>query len=387
MAIDFGRMARGIATGYIGQMLANTAANDELKSRIIERAGINFYENTLPEFQKKEKNREETYKKLSARYTPEIAEYMDQEGFITGNVNELPLDVQKVIKARQNSGAKESISLERKREIFGHLTQPVVLPETKQKTYKVSPGQRYKDKNKKPEETNFQDMDKLFNKNIGGPQPFKPQERTSWTKDFIAQNVMKSQEKMNGVLEMIGDGKHAFDYATNDYRRMGAKELEQYWGKNPNMYSFMFNGKKYNVTRKEHVEGDLVVFMEDQKGVKSNMLQSELNEKLQEQNEKWIEEAYFKSHPVIPDKEESTYDRIKARFLENKKIAPEFPAEPPPKMVNGFHPEYGKNKASYYKKLDPASANAMPETGDPEIDAIVRKQKTIKKIKKMAKKA
>ena len=87
---------------------------------------------------------------------------------------------------------------------------------------------------------------------------------------------------------------------------------------------------------------------------------------------------------MIPDKEESTYDRIKARFLENKKIAPEFPAEPPPKMVNGYHPEYGK-KANRYKKLDPASANAMPETGDPETDAIVKKQKTINKIKRMVK--
>ena len=285
----------------------------------------------------------------------------------------------------KRGGVEEGLSLERKREIFGHLTQPVILPETKQKTYKVSPGQRYKDKNKKPEETNFQDMDKLFNKNIGGPQPFKPQERTSWTKDFIAQNVMKSQEKMNGVLEMIGDGKHAFDYAMNDYKKMGAKELEQYWGKNPNMYSFMFNGKKYNVTRKEHVEGDLVVFMEDQKGVKSNMLQSELNLKLQEQNEKWIEEAYFKCHPVIPQKKESTYDMIRKRFLENREIAPEFPAEPPPKMVNGYHPKFGKH-AARYKKLDPASANAMPETGDPETDEIVRKQKTINKIKSMKKK-
>ena len=88
MAIDFGRIARGVATGYLGQKLANTAANDELKSGIIERAGINFYENTLPEFQKKEKNKSETYKKLSARYTPEIAEYMDQEGFITGSAND-----------------------------------------------------------------------------------------------------------------------------------------------------------------------------------------------------------------------------------------------------------------------------------------------------------
>ena len=88
MAIDFGRMARGIATGYLGQKLANTAANDELKAGIIERAGINFYENTLPDFQKKEKNRLETYKKISSRYTPEIAEYMDQEGFITGSAND-----------------------------------------------------------------------------------------------------------------------------------------------------------------------------------------------------------------------------------------------------------------------------------------------------------
>ena len=270
-----------------------------------------------------------------------------------------------------------------KRKSLIEIRKPTILPETKQKSYKVSPGQRYKDKNKKPE-TNFQDMDKLFNKNIGGPQPFKPQERTSWTKDFIAQNVMKSQEKMNGVLEMIGDGKHAFDHATNDYKKMGVKELEQYWGKNPNMYSFMFNGKKYNVTRKEHIENDSIVFMEDQKGVKSNMLQSELNLKLQEQNEKWIEEAYFKSHPVIPEKKESTYELIKRRFLENKKIAPEFPAEPPPKMVNGYHPKFGKH-AARYKKLDPASANAMPETGDPETDELVRKQKTINKIKKMTK--
>ena len=190
---------------------------------------------------------------------------------------------------------------------------------------------------------------------------------------------------MNSVLELIGDGKFALDHAMNDYKKMGAKELEQYWGKNPNMYSFLFNGKKYNVTRKEHVEGDSVVFMEDQQGVKSNMLQSELNEKLEEQNEKWIKEAYFKSHPVIPEKKESTYELIKRRFLENKKIAPEFPAEPPPEMVNGYHPKFGK-RAARYKKLDPASANAMPLTGDPETDEIVRKQKTINKIKSMKKK-
>ena len=37
------------------------------------------------------------------------------------------------------------------------------------------------------------------------------------------------------------------------------------------------------------LKDDSVVFMEDQHGVKTNMLQSELNEKLEEQNEKWIQ--------------------------------------------------------------------------------------------------
>ena len=66
-------------------------------------------------------------------------------------------------------------------------------------------------------------------------------------------------------------------------------------------------------------------------------------------------------------------------------IKPEFPENPPPKLDpnTGMHPEYGK-KAKRYGKLDPISANSMPPTGDPEIDAVVNKQKTINKIKKMA---
>ncbi len=48
-----------------------------------------------------------------------------------------------------------------------------------------------------------------------------------------------------------------------------------------------------------------------------------------------------------------------------------------------MHPRYGKH-ANRYKKLDPASANAMPKTGEPEIDAVVAKQKTKKKKKTFA---
>ena len=72
------------------------------------------------------------------------------------------------------------------------------------------------------------------------------------------------------------------------------------------------------------------------------------------------------------------------QFFNVNDIKPEFPENPPPKLDpnTGMHPEYGK-KAKRYGKLDPISANSMPLTGDPEIDAVVNKQKTINKIKKM----
>ena len=88
MAIDFGRMVRGIATGYLSAKIANTEANDRLKEDIIKQAGDNFYNNTLPEFQKREKNRENTYNQVSKIYGNDVAEYFDQGGFITGQAND-----------------------------------------------------------------------------------------------------------------------------------------------------------------------------------------------------------------------------------------------------------------------------------------------------------
>ena len=76
-----GRPGRGVLTGYLSAKIANTEANDEMNANIIERAGLNFIENTLPEFQLKEKNRKSTYNKVSTRYGKDVAEYMDQGGF------------------------------------------------------------------------------------------------------------------------------------------------------------------------------------------------------------------------------------------------------------------------------------------------------------------
>ena len=88
MAIDFGRAIQGIATGAMGQYNAEVAAKDKMKGEIIQRAGLNFYENTLPEFEKKEKSRKETYDKLAGQFGVDVAEYMGQNNFITGDAND-----------------------------------------------------------------------------------------------------------------------------------------------------------------------------------------------------------------------------------------------------------------------------------------------------------
>jgi len=58
-------------------------------------------------------------------------------------------------------------------------------------------------------------------------------------------------------------------------------------------------------------------------------------------------------------------------------IKPEYPKDPPPEMVNNYHPNLvdSSKKAERFNKLDPASAKAMPKQDDPNIDAKVEKAK------------
>ena len=77
-----------------------------------------------------------------------------------------------------------------------------------------------------------------------------------------------------------------------------------------------------------------------------------------------------------------TFKEFKNQNYPGKPSPNGFPDEDPPKIdpKTGMHPRYGKN-ANRYKKLDPISANSMPKTGDPEIDAVVAKQKKEKKTR------
>jgi hypothetical protein len=66
------------------------------------------------------------------------------------------------------------------------------------------------------------------------------------------------------------------------------------------------------------------------------------------------------------------------QFFNADDIKPDYPKDPPPDMVDGkWHPDLvdSAKTAEKFNKLDPASAKAMPKTGDPNIDAKVEKAK------------
>ncbi len=260
---------------------------------------------------------------------------------------------------------KESVSEDRKKDIIKNLKEPVVIPETKQKSYKVRP--------KVPGLSNTP--------KIASATPQKPYKddavggRNQWGKHEYDANVRMSQERMNSVYDMLGGGWQAFEHMLLDKKIKTDEEMEDFWGKHPELYSYFYDGKKYKVTRKEQFKGDMIVFMEDENGEKSTIFQSVLNEKLAEEYEKKELAEYNKLEPYEKD---SLFK--KSLKSSRKEIAPEYPKDPPPEMVNDRHPDFGK-RPGFYRKLDPVSAIAMPKTGDSETDAEVKKAKVKPKVK------
>ena len=61
-------------------------------------------------------------------------------------------------------------------------------------------------------------------------------------------------------------------------------------------------------------------------------------------------------------------------FFKRADIKPVYPDTPPPEMINGRHPDWQDDTklAKRFSKLDPESARAMPDTGSPQVDALIR---------------
>jgi len=148
------------------------------------------------------------------------------------------------------------------------------------------------------------------------PKQYKPQ-MNIWGKADYNANVRASQEKKNEVLELVGAAEHHWTYLTED-------------------------------RRKKH--------------------QEKVNEMMSVEYDKQMELLYEK-HRI----KENKLNKAISAFKKPTDIAPEYPKEPPPQLdpQTGMHPKFGKNYK--HDKLDPQSAESMPSTGNPEIDANVKK--------------
>ena len=269
----------------------------------------------------------------------------------------------------------ELISESRRSAVLKNIKKPVVVPK-EQKKFKVKPKLRTSSK--------YMGSTPKISKPVETPKEYKQVGgRNLWGKEEYNYNTRQSQERMNQVYELVGDGDHAFDYMLNDSKKLNDEQMEKFWGKNPDFYSYFYGGKKYKLVRKEEMDGDFLVFLVDDHGEKSNILQSELNEKLAEEQEKKELEEYNKMNSKEPVSVEKDYmfkkvqKRLKPQIdYKDKPAKKGYPNQPPPEMVNNRHPDFGKPPgSSYYNKLDPKSAEAMPQQDDPTIDAKVKDAK------------
>ena len=293
----------------------------------------------------------------------------------------LPNDIQKVIKSKLN--VKESygryLSESRKSDIIKNLKKPVVLPETKQKSYKVKPK--------------YKTLNTVISKPVATPEEYKPPMKM-WGRYEYNKNVRDSQEKLNHVMDLLGEGEQAMEYRLKNGTTKSQKQMEKFYGDHPYLYDFYFNNMNHKMLRKEQVEGgEFVVFLVAENGKKVSMSQSKLNEKLAEAEDQKLLDEYNKSNPKsepISYEQDPLFKKVSKRLKSvtnySKKPSPKgYPDKAPPKMVNGFHPDLGKRYK--YDKLDPQSAEAMPPQGNPEIDANIEKftdkNAKIRKIKNL----
>ena len=252
------------------------------------------------------------------------------------------------------------------RSILKNLKKPYVLPEEPKIKIKHRP---------KVNGSNSRTINSDLMKKAEVPTSFKPDEDRLWGKYEKNKNARMSQERKNEVLDHLGGSDHYWEFMTETSRQKS----------NDIMYgNFGGKEKKAKLIRKEELKGDTLLFIADENGKKESILQSELSIRIANEFNKKLFEKYFEEQETVQADKDPLFKKVAKRLKKeidysDKPAKKGYPNDPPPKMVNGWHPEYGTDKG-YYNKLDPHSAEAMAKTSNDEIDAKVEKAKS-KQIK------
>ena len=254
------------------------------------------------------------------------------------------------------------------------IRKPVDVPELPKKL-KVKPQVKKKEGYKIVGEGLMKDQ-------VAPPEFSSTRDNRMWRKYEMEQNKRSSQEKKNQVLEKIGEGDHQWNYMVTNENWRTSEQMKKFYGTHDDLYTYYHGGKKHKIVRKEGLEKDFLLFVEDENGIKDTILQSELNDLIAYERD----QKDFKGHYLYETEQkerEINFDKVNkikkvVGDVKRGELAPEYPKDPPPKTIDGWHPKLGKNYK--HDKLDPQSAEAMPATGDPEIDVNIEKA-TDKKAK------
>lgn len=251
---------------------------------------------------------------------------------------------------------------ENAKKIIRKIKKPYVLPEQPKVKYKI-----------KPRANRTINVDLMKKAEV--PSSFKRMEDRMWGRHEWKQNERASQERKNEVLDHLGGSDHFWEYMTETSRQKN----------NGIMYS-NFDGKekKAKIIRKEELKGDTLLFIVDENGKKESILQSELSCRIADEYNKELFEKYFQEQETAQVDKDPLFKKVSKRLKKeidypDKPAKKGYPNDPPPEMINGWHPDLvdGKKVADRFNRLDPESAKAMPPTGNPHID---------KKVKAAAKK-
>jgi len=220
---------------------------------------------------------QESLSELPVDIIPVLHSVLDQMGGPTPeNINKL-IDVIKKY-SRNNFGidVKESVDFkERRKKILREVKQPYVLREVKKEKYKFKKADKVRAK-----------LGRTINpdmmKQAECPTSFKQPEDRMWGKYEKERNAKASQDKKNVVLDHLGGTDHVLEYILETGREKGNKIV----------YGNFGSKAPKKVVRKEQLKGDNLLFIADENGKKETILQSEINDKLDEKHTKELFAMY-----------------------------------------------------------------------------------------------
>jgi len=223
MAIDFGRAARGIATGYLSAKVADTAAQDELNRDFILQARNQYFNVDKPNFVADEKKRSANIDFISTKLSPVYANYADANNITLSDVN-----------SRDFISSINDLSNEDKFKLESTITQ---RKKTRTQTF---------DERNEFVTDGFKNLKGGFG-SMNMTDMFFPNEGKDIAEVGVKQDVAPTTE-MKSVMEIEGTGSGMYDFDNTAHRqleRIGATQFNQlFFDRNTQRFNFGISADK-----------------------------------------------------------------------------------------------------------------------------------------------